>query len=300
MNNKILEHYLQFSIYTNPGLYKENLISELPDDIRQIGLLVRKSLIHRSTLRDGNTGTNEDQRFGDMNRVPWWRQCEDDILVTAASMLAELYNRDERGFTLDRKSEDKLVLTCRFTTILIDSILKSKSIPTRSRAGHAGYFTEDISGGLSWDHWINQYWNKEENRWINIDVDGSLSLGEKFDPYDIPEGSFDFPADIWLNIRSGKESPDRFANGDGTKGAIVVIWSLFYDFHCLMNNEIIYMQQPKAGYGRLDRFEKLTKEELDKIDNLAQLMKDPDENFEQLKKIWENDKEFRLLEGGLL
>lgn len=105
-----------------------------------LDLLVRKQIIHRVTLKNGNTGSNEGLKYGDMTKVPWYRQPEDDILVTVAAMLAELYRRDERGFVIDRAEEDKLVLTCRFIAILMASILKSKNIPARVRSGFTPYF----------------------------------------------------------------------------------------------------------------------------------------------------------------
>ncbi len=299
MEQKILDHYRSFSIYTYPGLYAEKLKHDLPDDIREIGLLVRKSIIHRSTLADGNTGTNADLRFGDMTKMPWWRQPEDDILVTAAAMLAELYRRDSRGFTLERAPENKLVVTCRFTAILIAAILKAKGMPTRCRAGHASYFNEGKLGKISTDHWLNQYWYDKEQRWVTIDVDGSLSLHNvTFDPYDLPEKTFDFAADAWLAIQNKEVNPDYFYNGNGWHGAIVVLWSLFYDFHALMNAEIIYPHG--TIYGSSAKFQNLTEEETEKIDNLARLMQSPDTNFNALRHLWETEKSFRLLIGGLL
>ena len=298
MEYKILEHFLEFGTYTFPGLYKEKLKNDLPDDIREIGLLVRKSLIHSSTLVDGNTGTNADLRFGDMTKVPWWRQPEDDILVTASAMLAELYRRDERGFVIDREPQNKLVVSCRYSAILTASILKSKGIPTRVRACHASYFDMGDLGDVSTDHWINQYWSERENRWITIDVDGSLSLNENFDPYDVPDGKLDFPADAWLDIRAGKVNPQHFHNAGGRHGMIVVIWSIFYDFHSLMNSEIIYGHG--ARYGDPKKFNDLTEADFKKIDGLVKLMQKPDENFNALMEIWETDKDFRLLVGGLL
>ena len=38
----------------------------------------------------------------------------------------------------------------------------------------------------------------------------------------------------------------------------------------------------------------------EEIDMLAQLMQRPDDNFHQLKNIWETKKEFRLVKGGLI
>ena len=75
----------------------------MPNDVREIGLLVRKQLIHRMTLKNGNTGSNEDLRYGDISKVPWYRQPEDDIFVTVAGMLAELYRRDPSGLSLGKK-----------------------------------------------------------------------------------------------------------------------------------------------------------------------------------------------------
>ncbi len=294
---KNLKHFLEYGVYTNPGLYREDLL-KLPDNIRELGLLLRKNIIHRTTLAAGNIGTNADLRFGDMKRVPWWRQPEDDILPTVAAMLAELYRRDNRGFVADRTPENKLVVTCRFVAILMASILKTKGIPARVRSGNADYFDLGKLGKVSTDHWINQYWNATQKCWVTIDVDGSLSLNAEFDPYDIPEGKFDFPAKAWLDIRNKKVDENHFVNASGDKGAMVVAWSLFYDFHSLMNDEIIYVQMPE--YGTFKKFPKLTESELAEMDELAKLMLDPDENFEELQKIWVTNRKFRLLYGGLL
>jgi hypothetical protein len=294
MKKEILDHYLQFGTYTYPGLYLHKLKTDLPDDIKEIGLLVRKSIIHRTTLEAGNIDSNADLKYGDMTKVPWFRQPEDDILATTGAMLTELYRRDERGFCFDKKEEDKLVVTCRYVSILIASILKSKGIPSRVRSGFASYF-EDIP--RAYDHWITQYWSETEQRWISIDVDGSLhELG--FDPYDIPEDKFDWSAQSWLAVRQNKLSSEYFWNAMPYSGLITIAWELFYDLHCLMNSEIIYMHHPKSA--TFGNFFKLTKQELLDIDNLAKLMLDPDKNFYKLKEIWETKREFRLLKGSLL
>lgn len=295
----IKKHYLSYGLFTNPGLYEDLLKKDLPDDVREIGLLVRKNFIHRTTLDAGNTGTNEDLRFGDVTKVPWWRQPEDDVLQTSAAMLAELYRRDSKGLTLTRSPEDKLVLTCRYISILTATILKAKGIPCRVRAGHAPYFDMGTLGNISTDHWTNQYWDEKADRWVTIDVDGSLSLKDgSMDPYDIPEGAFDFAADAWLSVRSGKVDADHFYNAAGIWGLNTVLWSLGYDFHSLMNSEMIYNHG--FVFAEPENFKKLTDKELEKIDNLAKLMQSPDKNFEALKNIWDTDKDFRLLTGSLL
>lgn len=294
MKQEILAHYLKFGMFTYPGLYTEYL-KTLPDDVQEIGLLLRKNFIHRTTLAAGNVGTNADLKYGDMTKLPWWRQAEDDNLPTAAAMLAEFFRRDPKGLTMERNVEDKLVLTCRYVSILMVAILKTKGIPARVRSGFAGYFE---GAKDAWDHWITQYWKESEQRWVTIDVDGSWHQ-TGFDLYDIPEGKFDFSADTWLAVRQGKNDGRHFRNAGGPRGSIAIAWELFYDFHCLMNNEIIYNHNPEST-NTLAKFKKLDKNELKDIDNLATLLQNPDENFEQLHHVWETKKEYRLLKGALL
>ncbi|MDZ7587547.1 MAG: transglutaminase domain-containing protein [Patescibacteria group bacterium] len=191
------------------------------------------------------------------------------------------------------------MLTCRFTSILMASLLKIKRIPARVRSGFAPYFkVQGLPDSTSDDHWINQYWQASESRWVTIDVDGSLENYIKFNLYDIPQGKFDFSADAWLKVRHGEEKPNHFYNAGGWFGLVAIAWELFYDFHCLMNSEIIYFHHPEIAL--LNNFSKNTKAQLKEIDALAELMLNPDKNFNQLQKLWTTKKEFRLLKGGLL
>jgi len=294
MDKKNLKHHLEFSLFTNPGLYKTKLKNDLPDDIKKIGDLVRVAFIHRTTLAAGNTGTNADKKYGDMTKIPWWQQPQDDYLITSAAMLAELYRKNPEGFNLKKKETDKLVLTCRFTAIMMASIIKSKGTACRVRSGFAPYFGDK----KSWDHWINQYWDKKQKRWITIDVDASWHT-LNFNPYDMPNNAFDFAADAWLKVRTNEINDHYFNNAGGFSGIYPLAWELIYDFHCLMNSEIIYIQGP--GFLSPENIKNpINKPHLEKLDNLAKLMQNPDENFDELKMTWETDKELRLLKGGLL
>ncbi|MFA7244794.1 MAG: transglutaminase-like domain-containing protein [Candidatus Magasanikbacteria bacterium] len=312
MNKKILEHYLKFGTFTNPGFYKE-FFQNLPDNVKEIGNLISHQIIHRVTLKNGNTKVNRDLRYGDMEKYPWHRlRCEDEILPNTISMVAELLRLDDRGFLADRKVEDKIIVTCRNVAILMASILKSKGIPCRVRSGFSPYF-------FSWsgDHWINQYWNKDKKTWINFDADGFfadmwdeknkkwvVSTAEgyfdsiiSFDQYNIPFDKFDWAANTWLGIRKNTLDANHFINADGSVGLMPVLWSIFYDFHSLMNNEIFYNQLPSYIYFK---FDKLTEKDFKEIDELAELMIDPDKNFDELVKIWNTKKKFRILNSPLI
>ena len=71
-----------------------------------------------------------------MTKFPWHRhRCEDDILLTAVAIAAELFRLDNKGFTFHRSVENKIVVTCRYVSVLMSAILKVKEIPCRSREG---------------------------------------------------------------------------------------------------------------------------------------------------------------------
>ena len=296
MKNKILEHYLQTGTYTYAGAYGDYFRS-LPDNVAKLGRLVCSQVIHRVTLHEGNTNANAKLQYGDMTKFPWYRmRCEDDILLTATAMTAELFRLDERGFVPDRRVENKIVVTCRYVSVLMSAILKAKNIPCRSRAGFAPYFQP----GKSMDHWINQYWSAEEARWVTIDADGfydenGMNLGQ----YDIADGKFDHAAKVWLDVRNGSVDGTKFiyADGLGTCSLKAVIRALFYDFHALMNDEISYQFQPCY----IDnKFERLTEQDFKELDELARLLLSPDENFEKLAQIWETEKKYRIMNSPLV
>lgn len=293
MDKKIFNHFLQYSQFTYPGLY-ENYLQSLPNNVREFGPLVRNQIIHRTSLSDENTVKDPDLIYVDMKNIPWWRQAEDDNFNTAVAIIAELFRRDPNGFTLERKGKDKLVLTCRHTTLLVASIFKAKGIPCRIRSGYAPYFP--FEKGISSDHWINEYWNKKENRWIIIDIDGS-EHDTGLDMLDLPKDAFDYPAKAWLDVRAGKVDGDHFWNAKPATGLKVVGWALFYDLHCLMNNEIPYIHNPAYFYFKWDN---LTEDDRKKLDDLAKLLLDPEKNFDDLINIWNTEKKFRILKGGLL
>ncbi len=76
-----------------------------------------------------------------------------------------------------------------------------------------------------------------------------------------------------------------------------VIRYLFYDFHALMNDEISYLFQPCYVD---EKFETLSEDDFCELDNLAELLLAPDENFSALKRIWETNRKFRVMNSPLV
>ncbi|QBD81122.1 hypothetical protein EPA93_36185 [Ktedonosporobacter rubrisoli] len=290
MQESTLNHFRSFGRFTYPGLYQEKLRRDLPDDIAATGRLVKQQVIHKMTLKLGRQGVAINPAYGDINKVPWYRQSEDDYFPTAAAILAELYHRDPRGFVPDRTQEHKLIITCRFVAILTASILKSRGIAARVRCGYAPYISSDHIE----DHWINQYWDSAKQRLITIDADTSLEV-RPFDPFDMPADAFTFAADAWHAVRSGAQNLAAYRfHATGKLDELAA--QVFADFHCLMNNEIPYTHYPVF----IDSGFENNEEKLHEMDSFARLMQRPDENFAQLQDIWETRHDFRLLQGPLI
>lgn len=301
MNNDILNFYLQTSVYTNYYPF-EDYYKSLPDDIQELSKLLYHQVIHRSELiRSYLNKTREYENPFEINKIkeqyPWYKnRCDDDILLTAPAITAELFRQDPRGFIMGREVKDRVVITCRYVAVLLASILKAKGIPARCRSGYADYFLKE-RGKIFYDHWIVQYYNAKEKRWVNVDPDGDYKVS--FDQYDFPNKEFKWIAEVWLNVRNGKDDYKRYIHGSSYNDLNNLAYALFFDFHSLMNDEISYLFFPTM-FDKKDEFNNLTDEELSKLDNLATLMLEPDKNFDELRYLFRNDKWLRIINTPLL
>lgn len=179
---------------------------------------------------------------------------------------------------------------------MLASILKAKGIPTRVRSGFAEYLRHD---GTYYDHWIIEYYNKKENRWMLVDADNQWGdTNIEFDLNDIPRDKFMFGAEAYLKLRNRDiiEKNILYASDPVTIGLPAAIRVLFFDFHSLMNDEIIFDFVPKYV---LEKNFNLNEDELKELDELANLMLEPDSNFNKLYDIWNNNSKFRIMSGGL-
>lgn len=231
-----------------------------------------------------------------MTKVPITRlDYEDDLFPTAISMISELLRKD-KTYNVNRKAEDKIHVTCRGEAILLAATLKAKGYSARVRSGFAPYIKYD---GVSYDHWIIEYYDEIKQRWVLVDADEHCPDHEmEFDLNDIPRNKFIFGAEAYLGMRTGKYKTEEiyYASDPATLGLKASIRGLFYDFHSLMNDEIIFLHLPK--YIQDKNFE-LSEEEYIELDNLAELLLEPDKNFDKILDIWNNVSKFRIMSGAL-
>lgn len=300
MKDNIFNFYIKTSLFTDLGFYAP-FAKSLPNNIETLCSLLRNQIIHPFDLQDEKEKNDPNSFYGDMTKISRTSLIyENDLFPTAIAMMAELLRRDS-NFTIARKIEDKIHVCCRETSILLIAILKAKNIPARTRCVFSHTISEINGAG---DHWLVEYYNESDKRWLLVDptlyydqetlnyykIDYSLT--------DVPRNKYIFAAEAYLGLRNQKyKKEDIYAfSNPKTFGMKAAISQLFYDFHSLMNNEILFCQNPKY---LKDKDYELTDNEYRELDELARLMLNPDENFNTLIYIWENNEKFRILSGGM-
>ena len=270
MNEKLCKHYLKTSVYTYVGAYKEFVLS-LPDDIPSIGMLVCDQITHPSMYFTESSSYLEDTYFGKFSSYPKHRfKNEDELYITAVSMLAGILRFDETGFTKNRDVSKRITVSCR----------------------RAGFMDFGDAGESFLEHWVNEYWDFNENRWVLADVDGYYEYEQRFgySQFDLPRRKFVTAPEAWLYLRRNTldKKLDVFSS-DLLEG---VCEYLFMDFHALMNNEIFYSYQPLYLRGGIQG---LSESELDELDYLAELLTDPDKNMEKIEELYMTDEKLFTL-----
>lgn len=123
------------------------------------------STIHKVIIQIALGNESRFKEYGDFSFVGFdTSMCEDDIFPTAVSMMSEIFRRDNKGFYVDRPTSTRIIVTCRYISVLVAAILKANNIPCRCRAGWAKYLREDEL----LDHWVNEYWSKKRATLDNV------------------------------------------------------------------------------------------------------------------------------------
>lgn len=294
MLDKMIDFYRQTSAFTELGLYCE-FVKNLPDEIDELCLLQRFQTIHPVGLLNPETRMERDGFWGNLSEIPLTRlNFEEDYFPTAMSMFAELLRLNPE-YSKERTAKNKIHITCRCQAIMLAATLKAKAIPARVRSGFAGYIRNN---GEYADHWLTEYYDEKGKRWILVDPDIHCDPNIDFDPNDIPREKYLTGAQAYLKLRQGElaEKEVSYASWPITYGIPAAIRGLFYDFHCLMNHEIIFLHQPEYI---VEKNFALSEEEFEELDKLAEQLLEPNKNFERLVQIWETEQKFRILRGAL-
>ena len=134
------------------------------------------------------------------------RQGERNVRPASALMQRTL-ELDGTPLSEPRAASDRVVGTCRHYATLATALLRAHGIPARGRCGFATYFVPPRIV----DHWIVEYWNADEDRWVRIDAEYvDLDTPAPSRPEDLRPGEFLAAGEAWTLLRSGAEDPMNF------------------------------------------------------------------------------------------
>lgn len=204
-----------------------------------------------------------------------------------AKRLARIVELDGRPLHIAREPERRALGRCNSFALLLVTMLRAKGVPARSRCGFAAYFNPPNFE----DHWVCEYWDAQKRRWRLADAQiddvwrGRLDI--RFDTLDLPRTQFLTAADAWRRCRSG-ESDERFGiSFAGLRGLWFVAGSLVRDMAALNKMEMAPWDVWGAQPGPEEEFD------LAYFDELAELTRDPNGAFAQVRRRYEDDDDLR-------
>jgi hypothetical protein len=256
---------------TDPGPYADRL-DGLPTDIGALCEVVQGQLLHIFWAERYGV-TLSDARKQEVQIRP------------VAEKLARIQAVDARPLTVARPPEKRLVGNCRDFSVLLCAILKHQGVPARARCGFGTYFMPDHYE----DHWVCEYWNAAESRWVLVDaqLDGiqrkALKIG--FDPLDVPRNAFVVGGQAWQMCREGRADPEKFGIFD-MHGMWFIRGDLVRDFLALNQIEILpWDDWPLIA----KRPEDLTDDDMALLDQIAALSVSAESAYEQIRMIYASD-----------
>lgn len=200
-------------------------------------------------------------------------------LRSVSSMLAGISERDPAPLTQSRPPARRQTGVCRHFTLLQVAMLRSQGVPARARCGFGAYFEAD----RFLDHWVTEYWNEGEGRWVMVDAQMDpmqrALFRLAFDPLDVPASRFLVAGRAWTLCRAGEADPAAFGVFD-MHGLWFIASNVIRDLAALNNREML----PWDGWGAMTADDRQL--DLALIDRLAALTQDPDRAFEELQAAY--------------
>jgi Transglutaminase-like superfamily len=252
----------------------------LPKDIQALCEIVQGVLIHRDIAPFlYQIKLSEAQR-------------EDGHLRPIEEMLARIHAIDPRPLTSARETAHRLPSVCRHFSLMLCSILRENGIPARARCGFGAYFTP----GKFEDHWVCEYWNAGQTRWVLVDAQMDSvqrnAFRLDFDPIDVPRDRFIIAGDAWQQCRAGRAEANRFGlTHINESGLWFIAGNVVRDFASLNRMEML----PWDVWGLMEMGDdKLTDEKKALLGRVAALTVAGDDAFPKIRELYESDDRLKV------
>ncbi|HUY28963.1 MAG TPA: transglutaminase domain-containing protein [Candidatus Binataceae bacterium] len=276
---KALEFFKDHGPMTAPGGRAAELRA-LPSGLAALCEVVQAVLIHR-----------DQAPFFYALKLPPERYDEANLRTTAA-MLTKISALDARPLGAAREPRARMAVVCRHFAVMLSAILREKGIPARARCGFGGYFMP----GKFEDHWVCEYWNAAQARWILVDAQLDAIQRKAFridlDPLDVARDRFVIAGDAWQMCRAGRADPSRYGlSFINESGLWFIAQNLLRDLASLNRMEML----PWDVWGSMREPEvPLIDNDLALFDRAAALTMGGDAAFPEIRTIYESDERLRV------
>jgi hypothetical protein len=197
----------------------------------------------------------------------------------AEQILERIAVHDPRPIDEPRSPGERFAGCCRHYTLMLVTLLRSRGIAARARCGFGAYFVKD----MFIDHWVAEYFDHAQKRWVLVDAQIDARQREKFgidfDTLDVPRDKFLVAGDAWTLCRSGKANPQAFGVLN-MFGLWFIASNVIRDVAALNNREML----PWDVWGAMTAID--AEIDLAFIDRLAGLTHDPDRHASELGAIY--------------
>lgn len=127
-----------------------------------------------------------------------------------ARMIEEIERCNGKPLRETREPAERMPCVCWHFSSFVAAILREQGVPARARCGFGTYFNP----GRFEDHWVAEYWNAAERRWVLVDAQlddvQQSTFRVDFDPTDVPHDRFILAGDAWQQCRRGRADPNLF------------------------------------------------------------------------------------------
>ena len=269
-------YFAQYGKMTDPGPYA-HLYSDLPSDIPALVQVVQGLIVHIFWAERYGLNLTEERKM-------------EVQLRNMERRLARTLELDPGPLTTPGPNEKKIVGNCRDFSVTLASMLQSKGIPARPRCGFGAYFLPNHYE----DHWVCEYWNGAEERWVLVDAQlDKLQrdvLKTSFNTLDVPRDQFVVGGAAWRMCRNGNANPDQFGIFD-MHGIDFVKGDFLRDVASLNKVELL----PWDCWGMiLMDYATLPPDDLSLLDRLADLTYEDVLDFGRVRQLYESDPRLRV------
>ena len=279
-----LSFYSTQSPFSDPGEFGY-LYQDFPDSIEQLCEIVHGLIVNPcDTEKLYGFSITDEQYTNEVN------------LHNIKDILEKIVSDNPSPLTVSRVPEKRLAGLCRHFALLLVSILRYKGIPARVRCGFETYYKE----GVPLDHWVAEYWDKEQKAWQLVDPeigDEEIKASNMIATLiNIPEGEYLTAGEVWQLCRTGKADPDQFqAPVPGVKGWWFIRANVLKDFYALNKIELVPWDYTEFADKQFGNLSELNSEEIELFDCLAEITSEKENiNFTQLRNLYLNDPKLQV------